>query len=328
MSYSNLSRYTDVKPASVADIVAGRDIDITLDELCDIIAEKLIEEYIYTGGRRVEKGSRWQKGEHDRVYAPCGFYYDLSDGKIGGIGVSYVAPWLEKTMSIVIATVEEYIIEPVDDTDTDVDDDPATDTTDDIATTAEPADDIVRISEAAASTVTVDDHTVRVSADAHGVRYGRHAAAVMLKETAHEYDLDTADIADAVSIVSQSITDLADVEISHTADIVSVIIDVAGADPIEYAATPRTVETVCDAIEDTIIAEAGIGCIRSITIIGVDIDDVSRAIIGDEVYDMLVGDVEWIAVHAADAVEIVGMYDIDDTGAVLLAAASSHALTD
>lgn len=324
MSYSNLNRYTDVQPASVADIVAGRDIDITLDELCDIIAEKLIEEYIYTGGRRVEKGSRWTKGGHDRVYAPCNFYYDLADGGIGGIGVSYVAPWLERTMSIVTATVEEHIIEPVDDVDDTTTTDPATATDD----TTEPADDIVRISEAAASTITVDDHTLRVSADASGVRYGRHAAAEMLNATAHAYDLDITDIDDAVSIVAQSITDLADVEISHTSDIVSVIIDVAGAEPIEYAATPRTVDTVCDAIEDTIIAEAGTGCIRSITVIGVDIDDVARAIIGDDVYSMLVGDVDYAAVHAADAVEIVGMYDVDDPGAVLLAAATSHAIVD
>lgn len=322
MSYSNINRYTDVQPASVKDIIAGRDIDVTLDELCDIIAEKLVDEYIYTGGRRVEKGNRWTKGGHDRIYAPCGFYYDMSDGKIGGIGVSYVAPWLERTMRIVTATVEEHIVEPVDDAPADA---PATE---DATDAAAPADDIVRISEAAASTITVDDHKVRISADARGVRYGRHAAAAMLKETALAYDLDIDDADDAVSIVAQSITDIADTEISRTADIVSIIIDVAGADPIEYAATPRTVDTVCDAIEDTIISEAGVGCIRSVTVIGVDIDDVSRAIIGDDVYDMLVGDVEWIAVHAADAVEIVGMYDIDDTDAVLLAAAASHAIVE
>ena len=196
------------------------------------------------------------------------------------------------------------------------------------AANTNPADDIVRISEAAASTITVGDHKVRVSADARGVRYGRHAAAAMLKATALAYDLDIDDIDDAVSIAAQAITDLADVEISHTADIVSVIVDVAGADPIEYAATPRTVETVCDAIEDTVIAEAGIGCIRSITIIGVDIDDVARAIIGDDVYDKLVGDVDYVAVHAADAVAIASEYEADDTGAVLLAAAASHALVD
>lgn len=328
MSYSNISRYTDVKPASVADVIDGRDIDITLDELRDIIADKLVEEYIYTGGRRVEKGNRWRKGNHDRVYAPCGFYYDLSDGKIGGIGVSYVAPWLERTMSIVTTTTDDD-----DDTDTD------TTTTTDDATIASPAaedddatathaDDIVRVSEAAASTLTVDDHTVRTSADARGVRYGRHAAGAMLKAAALAYDLDIDSIDDAVSIAAQAITDLADTEISHTADIVSVIIDVAGAEPVEYAATPRTVDTVCDSIEDTIIAEAGIGCIRSITVLGVDIDDVSRAIIGDDVYDKLVGDVEWVAVHAANAVEIVGMYDIDDPGAVLMAAAASHAIVE
>ena len=338
MSYSNLSRYTDVQPASVADIIDGRDIDITLDELCDIIAEKLVEEYIYTGGKRIEKGNRWTKGGHDRVYAPCGFYYDLSDGKIGGIGVSYVAPWLERTMSIVIATVEEHIVEPVDD-DTTPTADADTTTTDDADTTTAtapatedddttPADDIVRVSEAAASTLTVDDHKVRISADARGVRYGRAAAAAMMKATALAYDLDIDDIDDAAAIAAQSITDVADTEISHAADIVSVIIDVAGADPIEYAATPSTVDTVCDAIEDTLVAEAGIGCIRAVTVIGVDIDDVARAIIGDDVYDKIVGDVEWIAVHAADAVEIVGMYDIDDTGAVLMAAAASHAIAD
>lgn len=336
MSYSNLSRYTDVKPASVSDIVADRDLDITLDELCDIISEKLVDEYIYTGGRRVEKGSRWTKGGHDRVYAPCGFYYDIADGGIGGIGVSYVAPWLERTMSIVVATVEEHIVEPVDDVedDTATDDDATTDTTTDVddattdsdtTTTTDHADDIVRVSEAAASTLTVDDHTVRVSADAHGVRYGRPDAMAAMQSAALAYDLD---VDDAVSIVAQSITDLADAEISHTADIVSVIIDVAGADPIEYAATPRTVETVCDAIEDTVVAEAGIGCIRSITIIGVDIDDVARTIIGDDVYDKLVGDVDYIALHAADAVELVGAYDIEDAGAVLMEAAASHALVD
>lgn len=339
MSYSNISRYTDVQPASVSDVIAGRDLDITLDELCDIIAEKLVEEYIYTGGRRVEKGSRWTKGGHDRVYAPCGFYYDLSDGKIGGVGVSYVAPWLERTMSIVTATVEEHIVEPVDDDDTITDstddttsDAPATATTDDAPATDDDdtttADDIVRISEAAASTLTVDDHTVRISADARGVRYGRHAAAAMLKATALAHDLDITDIDDAVSIAAQAITDLADTEISHTSDIVSVIIDVAGADPIEYATTPRTVDTVCDAIEDTIVDEAGISCIRSVTVIGVDIDDVARAIVGGDVYDKLVGDVDWVALHAADAVEIVGMYDIDDTGAVLLEAAAAHAIVD
>lgn len=191
-----------------------------------------------------------------------------------------------------------------------------------------PVDDIVRISEAAASTFTVDDHKVRVSADARGVRYGRSAFSVMMKATALAYDLDIDDIDDAVAITAQAITHIAHVEISHTADIVSVIIDVAGAEPIEYAATPRTVETIRDAIEDTVVAEAGIGCIRSITIIGVDIDDVARAIIGDDVYDKLVGDVDYVAMHAADAVEIVGAYDIDDAGAVLLAAASSHALID
>lgn len=335
MSYSNLSRYTDVKPASVADIVAGRDIDITLDELCDIIAEKLVEEYTLkpTGRKkRVEKGNRWTKGDHDRVYAPCNFYYDLADGGIGGIGVSYVAPWLERTMSIVTATVEEHIVEPVEDAATDTTDDAtttdATATEDDDATATETTtatDDIVRVSEAAASTLTVDDHTVRVSSDAHGVRYGRAATMAMMKDTADAYDLD---IDDAVSIVAQTITDLADIEISHTADIVSVIIDVAGTDPIEYAATPRTVDTVCDAIEDTVVAEAGVGCIRSITVIGVDIDDVARTIIGDDVYDKLVGDVDYVPLHAADAVELVGEYDIDDTGAVLLAAASSHAIID
>lgn len=333
MSYSNISRYTDVQPASVADIVAGRDIDITLDALCDIIAEKLVEEYTLkpTGRKkRVEKGNRWTKGGHDRVYAPCNFYYDLADGGIGGIGVSYVAPWLERTMSIVTATVEEHIVEPVDD-DTATTDAPAAVDTDDAETvdapaaTTAPADDIVRVSEAAASTLTVDSHTVRVSADAHGIRYGRTATMAMMKAAADAYDLD---IDDAVSIAAQSITDLADVEISHTADVVTVIIDVAGAEPIEYAATPRTVDTVCDAIEDTIIAEAGIGCIRSITVIGVDIDDVARTIIGDDVYDKLVGDVDYIALHAADAVELVGEYDIDDTGAVLLAAAASHAIVE
>lgn len=194
--------------------------------------------------------------------------------------------------------------------------------------TTKPADDIVRISEAAASTITVDDHKVRVSADACGVRYGRTSFSVMMKATALAYDLDIDDVDDAVSITAQAITHIAHVEISHTADIVSIIIDVAGAEPIEYAATPRTVDTICDAIEDTIIAEAGIGCIRSITVIGVDIDDVARAIIGDDVYDKIVGDVEWIAVHAADAVEIVGMYDVDDPGPVLLAAASSHAIVE
>lgn len=194
--------------------------------------------------------------------------------------------------------------------------------------TTSPADDIVRISEAAASTVTVDDHKVRVSADAHGVRYGRTAAMTMMTATALAYDLDIDDIDDAVSLAAQTVTDLADTETSHAADIVSVIIDIAGAEPIEYAATPRTVETIRDAIEDTIVAEAGIGCIRSITVIGVDIDDVARAIIGNDVYEMLVGDVDYAAVHAADAVEIVGMYDIDDTGAVLLAAAASHAIVE
>lgn len=330
MSYANLARYTDVKPASVADIIDGRDIDITLDELCDIIAEKLIEEYIYTGGRRAEKGSRWTKGGHDRVYAPCGFYYDLSDGKIGGIGVSYVAPWLERTMSIVTATVEEHIVEPVvddatTDTDTTVVDD-ATTTADDTTTTAPAtADDIVRIAEAAASTITVDDRKVRITAATHGVRYGRAATMAMMKDATDAYDLD---IDDAVSIVAQSIADLADTEISHTADIVSVIIDVAGAEPIEYAATPRTVDTICDAIEDTIIDEAGVGCIRSITVIGVDIDELARTIIGDDIYDKLVGDVDYIAVHAADAVELVGEYDIDDAGAVLMEAAASHAIVE
>lgn len=191
-----------------------------------------------------------------------------------------------------------------------------------------PADDIVRIAEAAASTITVDDHTVRVSADAHGVRYGRVASMAMMSATALAYDLDIDDIDDAVSIAAQSVTDLADVEISHTAEVVSVIIDIAGSEPVEYAATPRTIETVCDAIEDTIVAESGIGCIRSITVIGVDIDDVARAIIGDDVYDKLVGDVDYVALHAADAVELVGMYDIDDPGAVLMAAAASHAIVD
>lgn len=337
MSYSNISRYTDVQPASVADIIDGRDIDITLDELCDIIAEKLVEEYIYTGGKRVEKGNRWQKGTHDRVYAPCGFYYDLSDGRIGGIGVSYVAPWLERTMSIVTATVEEHIVEPVEDAATDTTDDttttdadptaPAVDTDDattDTDTTA-PADDIVRIAEAAASTITVDDRKVRITAATHGVRYGRAATMAAMQSTADAYDLD---IDDAVSIVAQAIADIADTEVSHTADIVSVIIDVSGADPIEYAATPRTVETVCDAIEDTVIAEAGVGCIRSITVIGVDIDELARTIIGDDVYDKLVGEVDYIAVHAADAVELVGEYDIDDAGAVLMEAAASHAIVE
>lgn len=195
-------------------------------------------------------------------------------------------------------------------------------------TNTTPADDIVRIAEAAASTVTVDDHKVRITAATHGVRYGRTAAATMMKATALAYDLDIEDIDDAVSIVAQSITDLADTEISHTADIVSVIIDVAGSEPIEYAATPRTVDTICDAIENTIIAEAGVGCIRSLTVIGVDIDELARTIIGDDVYDKLVGDVDYVAMHAADAVELVGEYDIDDAGAVLMEAAASHALVD
>lgn len=195
-------------------------------------------------------------------------------------------------------------------------------------TDTKPADDIVRISEAAASTIAVDNHTVRVSADAHGVRYGRIAAATMLKATALAYDDDIDDIDDAVAIAAQAVTDIADIEISHTADIVSVIIDVVGADTIEYSTTPRTVDTIDDALAGTVIAEAGIGCIRSITIIGVDIDDVARAIIGDDVYDKLVGDVDYVALHAADAVEIVGMYDIDDPGAVLMAAAVSRAIVD
>ena len=196
------------------------------------------------------------------------------------------------------------------------------------ANNTRPADDIVRIAEAAASTVTVDDHSVRITAATHGVRYGRIAAETMMKATALAYDLDIDDVDDAVSIVAQAITDIADTEISHTADIVSVIIDVAGADPIEYATTPRTVETVCDAIEDTVISEAGIGCIRSITVIGVDIDEIARAIVGDDVYDKLVGDVDAVAVHAADAVELVCAYDIDDAGAVLMEAAATHALVD
>lgn len=186
-------------------------------------------------------------------------------------------------------------------------------------------DEIITSESTATSVIDVAGMSVKISAEQDTVRATADALRKLLEQSATELDDDIDSPSDSSEIAISAIGEI-EWMLPFSYDVISLVIDVAGAERIEYTTGSSVTDGLEDVLRGSVIDVAGVDAIKSIECIGVKLGDVAREITGSEVFAMLVGQVDDVALRASDAVELVSELDIDDEDMLLAAAYKTGAI--